>query len=598
MHTHAKSPGPHQRGHAQATQAPRSPVRSRADTAEVVPGRLAHDVLGQAGQPLDEPTRSSMEARFGHDFSRVRIHSDHHAARAADSLGARAYTVGPKIVFARDQYAPGTSGGRRLLAHELTHVVQQGRSPADPRVVEPAGSPAEREAQAAASAVVGGGGPVRVAAASRGINRDAGWARRGPIPDAYGVGYNEILKKAGASAEPAVRDLASLETTHLLEPDIQAFWALPASRANAVLALEPHAAGTGCEKWFPKLRALPTGSMTLADPYGGTSSVTAHFVPGRTSRKALIIGGVHNKTEPQGAEVVNRLLKLLTTRAAAGKKPFFTVVLVPDLFAATRYASKSPRWITGGMGLDETGKLEKSRSVEPNRNLPLPGEDLAAARARGAGSATAPELVFKDPAKPSAAPRAAHDTKGAGHGGTSIRMLPETRTLVALIEHLQPERIASVHAHSLKKTVGDAPGIFVDPRGVDPTTGTVTDAKKAAEDDRLATAMVTQGRSKFGTAATGTNDPFIGNAPGTSKASVRYASGAHAEGNSLGMWAPAPVASGAGARPGITTVTMEVPQWTDATKLDKIETLDTELLADIFLEDPTTATPSTGPTKP
>jgi len=576
-------------GHASITS------HRRRNAGEPVVGPAAHEVLRRSGQPLDEATRSFMESRFDHDFSRVRVHSDHHAARAADSLGARAYTVGPNIVFGRNQYAPGSGEGTRLLAHELTHVVQHARSPVDPRAVEPAGSPAEREAHAVAADVAGGGGPVRVTAASSGINRDVGWAGRGEFPDPYGMGYNTILANAGQPAKPALYDLASLEKADLT-PNVQAFWAMPATRAQAVLALEPHAAGTACAAWFPTLRALPATPMALADPYGGTSSVKAHFVEGRTNRKAMILGGVHNKTEPQGSHVVNKLLALLATRKT---KPFFTVVAVPDLFDRARYDKGNPRWIKGGMGQDESGKLEKSRPVEPNRNFPLPGEDLAAARARGSASPTAPELVFRDPADPSAAPRAAHDTSGGGHGGTSTRMLPETRSLVALIEHFQPERIASVHAHSLKNTPGDAPGMFVAPRGVDPTTGAVTNAKQAAEDDRLATAMVTQGRSRFAAGGAGPSDPFVGNAAGTSKSTVRYASGAHAEGNSLGTWAPVAVTSGAGARPAITTMTIEVPQWTkDAAALDRIETLDSELLADIFLEDPSVVTPATAPTKP
>ncbi len=608
---------------------------SRANAATMAAGPVVRDVLRRPGQPLDGGTRSAMEARFDHDFSRVRVHSDREAARAAGSLGARAYTVGRDIVFGRDEYAPGNSSGKTLLAHELAHVVQQARSAVDVRSVEPAGSPAEREAHAVAAAVTGGHGPVRVTAASRGINRDAGWAGKGPLPDPYGMGYNTILTHAGASAEPAIRDLASLEKADL-SVDVQAFWALPAPRAEAVLALQPHAKETACASWFPTLRALPGGPMALADPHGGTSPVIAHFIPGRTARKALVLGGVHNKTEPQGARVVNDLLALLTTRTAANKPPFFTVVLIPNLFDPGRYKGGAGRWIRGGMGRDQEGKLETSRSVEPNRNFPLPGEDLAAARKRGASSPADPELVFHDPAKPSAAPRAAQDRSGAGHGGTSTRMLPETRALIALIEHFQPERIASVHAHSLKKTAGDAPGIFVDPRGMDPRTGLpadhridprtglltgpgidpgtglstdpsrlptgpaclVAEASQAAEDDRLATAMVTRGRSKF-TGVSGTDDPFVGNAAGTARSRVRYASGAHAEGNSLGTWAPVPVASGPGARAGITTMTIEVPQWKDdPAALKRIETLDAELLADIFLEDPSVVTPSTTPTKP
>jgi hypothetical protein len=84
-----------------------------------------HEVLRSSGQPLDAATRAQMEPRFGHDFSGVRVHSDPTAAQTAHDMNARAYTMGDRVVFAAGQFAPGTSDGRRLLAHELTHVVQQ-----------------------------------------------------------------------------------------------------------------------------------------------------------------------------------------------------------------------------------------------------------------------------------------------------------------------------------------------------------------------------------------------------------------------------------------------------------------------------------------
>src|SRR5947209_15066228 len=77
-----------------------------------------------SGQPLDAGTRAFMESRFGHDFSRVRVHTDSRAAESAQAINALAYTVGRNVVFGRGQYAPGTSEGSKLLAHELTHVVQ------------------------------------------------------------------------------------------------------------------------------------------------------------------------------------------------------------------------------------------------------------------------------------------------------------------------------------------------------------------------------------------------------------------------------------------------------------------------------------------
>jgi hypothetical protein len=86
---------------------------------------IVHEVLRSPGQPLDTDTRSFMEGRFGHGFSRIRIHKDALAGESARAVNALAYTVGQDVVFGPGQYSPGTALGRRLLAHELTHTIQQ-----------------------------------------------------------------------------------------------------------------------------------------------------------------------------------------------------------------------------------------------------------------------------------------------------------------------------------------------------------------------------------------------------------------------------------------------------------------------------------------
>lgn len=86
---------------------------------------LVNEVLSAPGQPLDSETRGFMESRFGSDFSQVRVYTGGAAEQSSRALNARAYTVGNNIVFGMSQFAPGTSEGRKLLAHELTHVVQQ-----------------------------------------------------------------------------------------------------------------------------------------------------------------------------------------------------------------------------------------------------------------------------------------------------------------------------------------------------------------------------------------------------------------------------------------------------------------------------------------
>ena len=86
-------------------------------------------ILAGAGAPLEPALRQRMEERFDRDFSDVRVHQGGDAARSADDVNAVAYAVGRHIVFGAGRFAPTTSGGRRLLAHELTHVVQQTGSP-------------------------------------------------------------------------------------------------------------------------------------------------------------------------------------------------------------------------------------------------------------------------------------------------------------------------------------------------------------------------------------------------------------------------------------------------------------------------------------
>lgn len=117
------------------------------------------------GQTLDRATQHKMEQRLGHDFRRVRVHSDPQAAAAAQAAGAAAYTVGRHIVFGRGRYQPQTAAGQRLLAHELTHVVQQGAvEPSGELAAGPAADSYERQAAAVAAAFDAGRAPPMVAA--------------------------------------------------------------------------------------------------------------------------------------------------------------------------------------------------------------------------------------------------------------------------------------------------------------------------------------------------------------------------------------------------------------------------------------------------
>jgi len=90
---------------------------------------IVRDALRSSGHPLDPSTRAFMEPRFGHDFGGVRVHTDALASQSAQAIRAQAYTVGNDVVFNHGHYAPETNTGRHLLAHELSHVLQQKSSP-------------------------------------------------------------------------------------------------------------------------------------------------------------------------------------------------------------------------------------------------------------------------------------------------------------------------------------------------------------------------------------------------------------------------------------------------------------------------------------
>jgi Domain of unknown function (DUF4157)/OmpA family len=120
-------------GECEECQKKREGTVSRVATQSSASGTappIVNNVLRSSGQPLDPATRSFFEPRLGRDFSRIRVHTDAQASESALAVGASAYTVGRDIAFAAGHYAPGTNAGRKLLAHELVHTVQQASGPA------------------------------------------------------------------------------------------------------------------------------------------------------------------------------------------------------------------------------------------------------------------------------------------------------------------------------------------------------------------------------------------------------------------------------------------------------------------------------------
>jgi Domain of unknown function (DUF4157) len=196
--------GAHAPAHRHAQQQQQQQHERVVDARASQPASSGH-ALGLAmgvGSPLAPPVRAEMESRFGTSFAAVRVHDEPAAHGVAQQQMAQAFTVGNHIAFNRVRYAPGTDQGKHLLAHELAHVVQQRRGGTAPPSAQ--GAALEHAADSAASAVVGGAGPVAVAGASA-----VGIARQ-PLPDpqAASLPVPHSLTNSLAKDEKALDDVA------------------------------------------------------------------------------------------------------------------------------------------------------------------------------------------------------------------------------------------------------------------------------------------------------------------------------------------------------------------------------------------------------
>lgn len=168
--------GNHTSGRGECDECSRKRLQRKSDSPdeefEIPP--IVNAVLARSGRPMDEPTRVAMEQQFRHDFSGVRLHTGATAAQSARAVHALAYTVGRDVVFGQGQYAPQSPTGRRLLAHELAHVVQQHGSSGPAGSIGWADSALEHEADRAADRVSAGGvAPTMRAAPHAGLARQA-----------------------------------------------------------------------------------------------------------------------------------------------------------------------------------------------------------------------------------------------------------------------------------------------------------------------------------------------------------------------------------------------------------------------------------------
>ncbi len=184
---------------------------------------IVQEVLRSSGEPLDRETRAFFEPRFGHDFSQVRVHTDARAAQSARHVNGLAYTVGRDVVFGGGQFAPSTDPGRQLIAHELTHVVQQRRNQqafttlrigrSDDTLEEDA------ERNAASQSTEFAGAPLSTSGPQAGMLQRAGPAAVGPAAAAAAAGFAagfgiafgiDYLSMTLVRAERYARDLDTL----------------------------------------------------------------------------------------------------------------------------------------------------------------------------------------------------------------------------------------------------------------------------------------------------------------------------------------------------------------------------------------------------
>jgi hypothetical protein len=372
---------------------------SHASVTNLAPP-LVHEVIAAPGQPLDTATRALMETRFGHDFSGVRVHSDAKSAASARAVNAQAYTVGTHLAFAESHYQPATAAGRRLIAHELTHVVQQRSGPLvaqqAPLTINAPNDPAEREAERVADALDQQSAPQPISE-----RPPTGLARKALNIDSIAADTENFA----ATMMPIPMTLIRLPLLFLLY----------GGHASGEIA---KAADYPTSFTLPADKSKPVAKPPKADakPPLSTIPVEAHFFPTIVPAKgrALVVGGFHGDEQP-GWQITDALVNELI---GGGKsKLAFNTIIVPRLNAAAI--------------ADELAGVKMWRNrcnrqlVDLNRNFP---------------TGSTPK-----------------DTDCVNTVGAPIQ--PEVQALMDIITKFKPDRIVSTHAITNPASAG----IFADP---------------------------------------------------------------------------------------------------------------------------------------
>jgi hypothetical protein len=246
----------------------RSPV-GRGSTPAAPP--IVHEVLRSPGQPLDSQTRAFFEPRFGHDFSKVRVHTDAPAGESAAAVNALAYTVGSDVVFGHQQYAPRTAEGMKLIAHELAHTVQQKSSSSGFLEISEPGDPAENQAEAFAAAALSS--DVSQSALTPGsqtltVARDIASPQPNPQPVEQAPAPPQ-QQSGGEAASPACTPAPGYPPAGHCSAYLANAWWLPlayVNNATCACTATPNVPTANCVRKFlqDRLAATPGWLMALA----------------------------------------------------------------------------------------------------------------------------------------------------------------------------------------------------------------------------------------------------------------------------------------------------------------------------------------------
>jgi hypothetical protein len=439
---------------------------SAGESAQVgngVPPIVADVLRSGSGQPLDASTRAEMEARFGEDFSQVRLHADARAARSAQSVDALAYTVRHNIVFGAGQPTLTADAGRRLLAHELAHVVQQTRGGA--RVHPGAERSLEQDAESASNSVIHGREPVQVAQAGpAGIARQAKAAATSgeskPVSAKYSVSETLLnegrvrIRVWGTVGDPI--DRPGLEKKYPLPKDVGL---------------------AGYDRWH----------LAGPDAIGAEEGIVyapENFNLSRTAEIENIVRKARAAVREQGGDVYFdftaecrvvgeyegvqiRVLEKVTWKAEvrlAGSDRTIPIVNLTDSPAVSPAPKAVPPPTPSSSAVDETPEA----AIETATNTPVKTQGPKAAGSKPANPQTASPVVKAPPAAPKAPPVA----KGVPSPKGEAPQTPEAKAPGPTVQKNPPV----VQAQPAPQETPPAAEVVRSPRGGAPEAAKATPA--------------------------------------------------------------------------------------------------------------------------